>query len=327
MEARIMNKRDRPPSFQKARRTSFLGVWSAAPTPLTRRMAVDTDSVKRMVDHHVRLGVKGLFLAGTNGEGPWLPEKELRALVRTAVRASAGRLTVAVQVTDNSAARIRENMRRAADDGADLAVIAPPYFAMSYASERERENRLAGLYLEAIAGSPLPVGIYDRGNFSAVVIPESLLERIYREPKVVIVKDSSSLESHLELALRARRRRPELALFCGYEFDCVKYLKAGYDGLLLGGGVFNGRIANLIVEAMTAGDEKTAARLQARMNRLMYVVYGGKKIRAWLSGEKYLLARMGIFRTYRNFPDYPLTEINKNRIAAILKKEKEFLLP
>jgi 4-hydroxy-tetrahydrodipicolinate synthase len=310
---------------QKSQRAGFSGVWSAAPTPFTGQMTVDVDSVKRMVDHHLRLGVKGLFLGGTNGEGPWLPEKELGSLIRTAVRANKRRMAVAVQVTDNSAARIVENMRRAAGEGADLAVIAPPYFAVSYASEREREKHLADLYHEAIASSPLPVGIYDRGKFSAVVVPDRVLERIYREPKVVIVKDSSVIESHLEIALMARRRRPELALFCGYEFDCVKYLKAGYDGLLLGGGVFNGGIANLIFDAMAAGDERTAARLQGRMNRLMYIVYGGKKIRAWLSGEKYLLVRMGIFKTYRNFPNYPLSEREKKSIGRILEKEKDLL--
>jgi len=305
----------------------YTGVWSAAPTPFNERLEVEIDSVKRMIDHHCRLGVKGLFLAGTNGEGPWLPERELRTLVRTVVKANRGRMTVAVQVTDNSAARIIDNIGRAADDGADLAVIAPPYFGMSYASPRETERRLEALYLEAVGRSPLPVGIYDRGNYSAVVIPESVLERVYREPNVKIVKDSSVIASHLILAIKARERRPGLALFCGYEFDCVKYLRAGYDGLLLGGGVFNGHLANLILKSMADGDEGAAAAYQARMNRLMYTVYGGKKIRAWLSGEKYLLVKLGLFKTHRNFPDYPLTEREKAAIDKILDRERAFLLP
>lgn len=305
----------------------YSGVWSAAPTPFDKHMGVDVESVKRMVDHHHRLGVKGLFLAGTNGEGPWLPERELRTLVRTAVRANRGRMTVAVQVTDNSAARIVDNIGRAADDGADLAVIAPPYFGLSYVSPRETEHRLEALYLEAVDRSQLPVGIYDRGNYSAVVIPEKVLARVYREPKVRIVKDSSVIASHLLLAIKARQRRPELALFCGYEFDCVKYLRAGYDGLLLGGGVFNGHLANLILIAMAAGDEEAAEAHQARMNRLMCTVYGGKKIRAWLSGEKYLLMKLGLFKTYRNFPDYPLTRREKEAIDKIVKNEESFLLP
>jgi len=305
----------------------FFGVWSAAPTPFTEGMTVDMDSVKRMVDHHLRMSVMGLFLAGTNGEGPWLPEKELRTLVRSVVRAVRGQMTVAVQVTDNSAARVLENMRRAAADGADMAVIAPPYFFMSFHSPGERENHLTDLYLEAVRKSPLPVGIYDRGKYSAVLIPEKVLARVYREPNVKIVKDSSVMDSHLEIALEARRNRPDLALFDGDEFNCVKYLKAGYDGLLLGGGAFNGHIANLIFRAMAAGDERTAGRLQAHMNRLMFSVYGGKKIRAWLSGEKYLLVRMGIFKTYRNFPGYPLTAADRARIDRLLERERDLLLP
>lgn len=88
------------------------GVWSAAPTPLTDDMRVHVDDVRRMIDHHERLGVNGLFLAGTNGEGPWLPEREKRILVETVVRHVDGYIPVAVQVTDNSTDRILDNHPR-----------------------------------------------------------------------------------------------------------------------------------------------------------------------------------------------------------------------
>jgi dihydrodipicolinate synthase/N-acetylneuraminate lyase len=78
---------------------------------------------------------------------------------------------------------------------------------------------------------------------------------------------------------------------------------------------------------MAEGDEKTAQAYQQKMNRLMYAVYGGKKIKAWLSGEKYLLVRLGLFKTYKNFPDYPLTEREKAAIDKIIEREKAFLLP
>ncbi len=303
------------------------GVWSAAPTPFTDRMAVDTPAVRRMVEHHLKLGVSGLFVAGTNGEGPWLPERSLRTLVAAVVKAAAGRMTIAVQVTDNSAARIVDNARRAAADGAGLAVIAPPNFAMSYASPRDREKRLRDLYLEAIRESPLPVAVYDRGGAGPVAVPAAVLAAAYAEARVVAVKDSSVDDAHLALALGARRKRAGLSLFCGYEFDCVKYLRAGYDGLLLGGGVFNGGLAGRIFAAARDGDFALAGRLQARMNRLMYAVYGGRKIRTWLSGEKYLLVRMGIFRTWRNFPDYPLGPRDRRAVEAALARHRDVLLP
>ena len=236
-------------------------------------------------------------------------------------------MTIAVQVTDNSAARIVDNIGRAADDGADLAVIAPPYFGMAYASPRETARRLENLYLEAVGRSSLPVGIYDRGSYSAVVIPERVLARVYLEPKVRVVKDSSVIASHLVLAIKAREKRPELTLFCGYEFDCVKYLRAGYDGLLLGGGAFNGYLANMILKAMADGDEKDRASLPGKDEPPHVHGLWREEDHGLAVGREIPPREAGLFGTYRNFPDYPLTDGEKAAIDKIAEREKAFLLP
>ena len=298
------------------------GVWSAAPTPLTNDMRVHTEDVKRMVDHHVRLGVKGLFLAGTNGEGPWLPDNERRKLVRTVVEHSGGKVTVAVQVTDNSSARICDNIHAAREDGADIAVIAPPNFFMNATPSNLKKH-----YLDAVRNSSLPIGIYDRGDFGAVTVPAAVLKAVYAEKKVVMIKDSSMNREHARIALAARTKRPGLCILNGYEFGCVEYIEIGYDGLLLGGGVFNGYLAGLIIDAVKSGDSKLAARLQKRMNRLMYAVYGGKNISCWLSGEKKLLVEMGILSTWKNFPNYPLKESCIRAIEKVIIKDADVLFP
>jgi 4-hydroxy-tetrahydrodipicolinate synthase len=298
------------------------GVWSAAPTPFTAKMAIDGVSVGRMVEHHIRLGVRGLFLAGSNGEGPWMTDSQRSELVRLTARAARGRLVLAVQVTDNSAARILDNIGRARADGADIAVIAPPYFLFN-----DTPDTVGALYRQAIRKSPLPVGIYDRGIHSSVLVSEGVLAAVYAEPKVVLVKDSSSDPSRRRVALAARKKRPTLRLLNGDEFHCVEYLRAGYDGLLLGGGVFNGLMANQIVAAVAGGDIAGANRLQERMIRIMYDVYGGKDIACWLSGEKKLLVEMGLFRTWSSYLGYPLTASCRRAIAKVLKADKDVLWP
>jgi 4-hydroxy-tetrahydrodipicolinate synthase len=298
------------------------GVWSATPTPLTEKMTVDTQSVKRMVDHHLRLGVRGLFLAGTCGEGAWMPERQKRLLVETVAKYAKGRMLLSVQVTDNSAARILDNMRTAREDGADIAVIAPPLFLLNAAP-----RTLLNLYRQAIRESPLPVGIYDRGTFGSVVIPDDVLAQIYAEPRVIIVKDSSTNPVRRDIALAVRRKRPDLRLFDGDEFQCVDYLKAGYDGLLVGGGIFIGHLAGMIIKAVADVDLPRAENLQQRMNRIMYAVYGGKKITCWLSGLKRLMVEMGVFRTWNNYLDYPLTASCLRDIRKVLVKDRDVLLP
>src|ERR1039458_5306318 len=213
-------------------------VWSATPTPFTADGRVDVASVQRMVAHHVDLGVTGIMLAGTCGEGPWLRDRDREVLVRTAVEAAKGKLSVALQVTDNSAGRVLDNVERAAEWGVEIAVVAAPSFFINATPQR-----LVTHYVEVARRSPLPVGLYDRGAHSPYVVPESLLPEVLAERNIVVVKDSSQLESRRRVYLAARVAQPDLVLFTGSEFDCVEYLEAGYDGVLLGGGIFNAAIA------------------------------------------------------------------------------------
>ena len=307
---------------QSIDRERLAGVWSATPTPLTDTLGLDVDSVSRLVAHHLRLGVRGLFLGGTCGEGPWLRRADLRCLVREAAAASAGRLVLAVQITDNSVGRMLENAEQAAADGADIAVIAPPHFLLNATEENVRN-----LYLETLRRCPLPVGIYDRGNGGSVPVSASVLEAVYAEPAVILVKDSSMDTARRDLALRARQQRPDLRLLTGYEFDVVSYMLHGYNGALLGGGIFNGFLAARILDAGAKGDAAGAQALQERMNRLMWDVYGGPEIRCWLTGLKELLVRMGVFSTHRNLLNYPLTESCSQAIDRVLAQDRDVLLP
>jgi 4-hydroxy-tetrahydrodipicolinate synthase len=286
-------------------------VWSATPTPMTAEGRVDEASVVRMVAHHVDLGVAGVMLAGTCGEGPWLRDRDREALVRTTVEAARGRLTVALQVTDSSSVRVLDNIDRAAALGVEIAVVAAPPFFLN-----ATPKRLLGHYTEIARASVLPVGLYDRGAGSPYVVPEPMLADLLAEPNIVVVKDSSQQVSRRDAYLKGRAARPSLRLFSGGEFDTVEYLAAGYDGLLLGGGIFNARMALQILAAVRANDLVKANALQARMNDLMYRVYGGPQITCWMTGLKELLVELGVFATNRNLLDYPLTDQCRAQIKA-----------
>jgi 4-hydroxy-tetrahydrodipicolinate synthase len=298
------------------------GVWSASPTPFTEKMEIDSGSIRRMVAHHIKLGVNGLFLAGTCGEGPWMTDCQRQKLVQETVKCAKGRLAIAVQVTDNSAARILDNIKQARDDGADIAVIAPPYFI-----DPATPNHILDLYQQAIRQSPLPIGVYDRGKHSSVLIPSAVLAKIYMEDNVILIKDSSADMDRMKIALAAKKKRPGLKLFTGWEFNNVPYLENGYDGMLLGGGIFNGYMAGQILAAVKAGKIDQANKLQEQMNRMMFQVFGGKNCSCWLSGQKKLLVEMGVFTTWKSYLNYPLTASCEKAIKKVIEKNADVLFP
>ena len=299
------------------------GIWSAAPTPYTDAGGLDGASVDRLMEHHLRLGVSGIFIGGTSGEGPWLPQSMLSELARRTVRAAAGRMPVAVQVTDNSAQRMIDNIKHVADSGVDLVVVAPPFFQLN-----PTQDYLKKLYLEVIDNSPLPVLLYHRGKHASVLLSGETVAQIATHEKVVMVKDSSQ-DPEAKVAFLRLKRGPRrgLVLMGGDEFDCVSALRDGYDGLLLGGACFNGGMARRLYELFRSGKIEEAQEVQRRMNLLMYEVFGGKDCACWLAGQKRMLVELGVFSTCRTIINYEVTPDCEKAIKSAFQQYKSELLP
>lgn len=289
-------------------------LWSATPTPFLSDLTLDRESIPRMVEHHLAMDVDGLMLGGSCGEGPWMPLDDLVELTRETQKAARGRLQIAVQITDNSVRRMLKAIEKVASAGAEIAVVASPYFLMHSSPED-----IFHLYTELIRKSPLPIGFYDRGKNAAYVVETERLQTLFAEPNLRMIKDSSTDPARRDAALAAKKSRPELQLLNGDEFNCVDYVAAGYDGLLLGGGIFNGRIARQILNSVGDNNLEEAKRTQDLMNDLMLRVYGGPKIECWLSGLKYLLVQLGVFTGINNYLNYTLTDSCKAAIDEILQ--------
>jgi len=293
-------------------RQRLSGVWSAAPTPLRGSWEVDVESVGRMLDHHYRLGVRGLLLAGTCGEGPFLPVREVRRLTRSAAEANEGRLRLAVQVTDNSYVRVLEKVREAAADGAEIAVISEPWFMFPRATEFMKEK----YYFEVLERSVLPVGLYCR----EMILSVEAYRRLLLHPNLCMAKDSTMNVDFMSICAEILSERRDFALL-------MQYLKAGYTGALCGGAVLVGQLLGGILAAAGRGDYGEVSRLQEQSNRILYTVYGGKDFSSWIPGLKYMLCQMGIFREGVCVAEYPLPGRVKGEIERLWLAEREVLRP
>ncbi|MHC4871654.1 MAG: dihydrodipicolinate synthase family protein [Planctomycetota bacterium] len=303
-------------------RSNIKGTWSAVSTPFTKDMKVDKKCFKRIIDHHVKLGCKGLFVCGTSGEGPWMTNDQQLEVINTYAKHAAGKLIISAQVTDNSPERILDNIKMAKSAGADIAVVAAPYAAVM-----PDDKRIADIYIESIRKSPLPVGFYDRGKNATVFISNNVLKKIYLEKNLLLVKDSSADTARRNIAIAARKKNKKLCLLNGLEFDIVSYAAAGYDGHLVGGGIFNSYMVSLIDEMTRKGDKAGALKLQDKMNNIMFKVFGGKKVKCWLTGQKQLCVEMGLFNTNASYLKMPLTDSCKKAIKQVVKREGKYLFP
>jgi 4-hydroxy-tetrahydrodipicolinate synthase len=301
--------------------TTRNSLWSAMPTPLTSNGAVDSDSLRAVVNQHCRLGITGLFVGGTTGEGPLLPYDQQSQLVRQIKALTEGALHVSAQVSDTSALRVRENMAAMADAGADSVVIAPPWITKF--CNRDFSLRY---YLESLDAASLPVGIYILSQPPETGMDASFWGEVAGHPSVRYIKDSSGSEETTRTLLKVKASRPELKLLTGNEFHAVEHVAAGYDGGLLGTGILIGGMMRLAFEALANGDRLEADAWQARSNRFLWDLFR-EDISIWLGGLKYALTRLGIFSTDFTLLSYKLTDEDRSRIDAALEREREFIVP
>ena len=297
-------------------------LWSATPTPFLDDGSLDEVSLGRAVEQHVLLGIDGVFACGTSGEGPWMPSGDRPKVVSALKRIGGDRIHVAAQVTDTSAARVRENMGPMADAGADSLVIAPPLM-----TRFAGEGFVRRYFMEPIEASPLPVGLY---AFKPPISPPIALDfwcEAAAHPKVAYVKDSTSFEDFEHAFLGVKAERPELVLLTGNEFNIVSAAAAGYDGALAGTGIVVGGMLRRALASLAAGDRAEADAWQRRSNACLWGLFGKDRAR-WLGGLKYALKCMGIFREdYLHLNCFSLTEADRREVEATIEEYREFILP
>jgi len=105
------------------------GLIAAAFTPFYEDGSVNKDMIPLLVDKLVKDGVKGIFVCGSNGEGPNMTIEERKLVAGEFVKAAAGRLMIIVHVGHSSIADAKTLAAHAAEIGADaFASVAAFYF-------------------------------------------------------------------------------------------------------------------------------------------------------------------------------------------------------
>jgi len=105
------------------------GLIAAAFTPFYEDGSINRDMIPLLVNKLVRDGLKGIFVCGSNGEGPNMTIAERKFVAEEFVKAAAGRLKIIVHVGHSSITEARALAVHAAEIKADaFASVAAFYF-------------------------------------------------------------------------------------------------------------------------------------------------------------------------------------------------------
>lgn len=308
--------------MKKLNQENVAGVWSAMPTPFTDDLKLDVESISHLVEHHVQLGIKGVLIAGLNGEGNLMTDPMKKELAVEVVKCNQNQMLLSMMIMDSSAEMMLENIKVAQECGIDIAMIGFPFTPVDIGLEYLRE-----LYLSVLEKSSLSVSISHINRHPSNLDEVELFKELIMHPKVVLLNDCSNDLDKIDMLLdAAEERKNKLSVFTGSAFSCASYGELGYKGFLLASACFTGHIAGKILEFVQTGRARHAQELQDYMNSLLLEVLG-LEFEHYLVGQKQMMVELGIFNTAKNLQDYHVPEDLALTIKEIVAQDKELLLP
>ncbi|HVF64283.1 MAG TPA: dihydrodipicolinate synthase family protein [Casimicrobiaceae bacterium] len=265
---------------------TFRGVYPALTTPFRPDLSLDVEGVAGLCDAVIGDGVHGIVVNGCTGESWALSGDERRTVFATAVKTSGGRVRVVAGASAQSAAEALVKIGQAADAGCDCVMVSPPWYVMPGPEE------ILEHYRKILAGSPLPVLLYNIPRRTGVSLDVATVDRLADDPKVIGIKESSKDWGLLSSIIRTTRDR--ISVFAGYaSFFGLAALCEGAVGYIDSGTPVFGAKSLAFYRAATTGDLDTARGLQADMERMLAAYFGLGTFPASIKAALGLLGRPG----------------------------------
>jgi len=165
----------------------FDGVFIPVTTPF-RGDEVAPDGLRANFERWNETALAGYVVLGSTGEFPMLSEAERDGVLVTAREAiPRGKALIAGTGTNSTLHTIRQT-RRAAEIGADAAIVITPHYFTKGFSQPAAQIRH---YLAVADASPIPILIYNFPLNTGINLEADTVARIAQHPNVGGIKDSS----------------------------------------------------------------------------------------------------------------------------------------
>ncbi|MDL2296878.1 4-hydroxy-tetrahydrodipicolinate synthase [Bacteroidales bacterium OttesenSCG-928-B11] len=205
--------------------TRFRGLGVAVVTPFKYDKSVDHENLAGLVESLIAGGVDYLVALGTTSETPTLNESEKEAVLRTIIRANAGRLPVVMGLGGPCTNDILEKFDCFDFTGVDAILSVTPYY------NKPSQEGLYEHYSEIAYHSPRPIILYNVGHRTACNLEfETTMRLAERYEKIIAIKEASG---NMNQIMKLVKHKPEgFLVISGDDALTLPLLSIGIDGLV-----------------------------------------------------------------------------------------------
>ncbi|GAB4282734.1 MAG: 4-hydroxy-tetrahydrodipicolinate synthase [Roseovarius sp.] len=183
-------------------RETMRGIWAAALNPFDEALRLDEAGLRRNIRHWIDdLGIRGLFIAGKQGEFWSMSVAERKRNMTIAVEECAGRAGTIMSISDQNVDTVLELGRHAQDCGADFVVVHTPMLSFCH----ERDELLYNYYKYLCDRLDIGIAMWSHPDCGYLMAPETAA-RIADLPNIVAIKYSVPREMYARLTRLAGDR-------------------------------------------------------------------------------------------------------------------------
>lgn len=291
--------------------TRWSGVFPAMTTQFFEDGRLDLDATAKHTEVVIESGVAGLVMLGSLGENLALTPSEKEEVVKVAIEVSNGRVPVVSGIAENTADLARGWLDRAAELGANGAMLLP---AMVYKSDR-RET--LAHYRTVAKDSPLPIIAYNNPIGYGVDLTPDMLSELADLEQIVAVKESCGDVRRVTDLINEVGDR--YVIFAGVDDLALECTLLGATGWIAGIGLAFPKENQRLWDLMMAGEWEKARELYRWYSPLLHLDVGLK----FVQNIKLAIQEVGLGKEYVRMPRMTLTGDERERVLGIIRKGLE----
>ncbi|WP_342575080.1 N-acetylneuraminate lyase [Paenibacillus sp. FSL M8-0142] len=210
-------------------RSKFKGIFTALLTPMHEDGSIDYESLSRLVEHQILLGITGFYVGGSTGEAFILTTEERKQVLESVVKTVNGRVIVIAHIGCISTMESVKLARHAEELGADaVSAVVPFYYKVTMKEIREH-------YETIMSAVPLPMLVYHYPGATSVSLTMDFYTDMSSHSQCIGVKFTSlNLFEMQQIRALCHER---FMIFNGHDEVYLSGACAGADGAI--GSTFN----------------------------------------------------------------------------------------
>lgn len=204
---------------------TFIGTGVALVTPFKKDFSIDTEALKRIVNHVIDGGVEYLVVLGTTAESATLSQDEKELVIATIIEANNGRLPLVLGVGGNNTMKVVEELKTRDFSKFQAILSVSPYY------NKPTQEGIYQHFKMVSEASPIPVILYNvPGRTASNMAPETVLRLAKDFKNLIGIKEAAG---DIVQAMKLIQGKPEdFLVISGDDMITLPMVLAGGAGVI-----------------------------------------------------------------------------------------------